>query len=338
MSETDHPHEMEPQAASGQNPEFLALSLEQTTGLTPHPHEEGSCYLRLDLPWDEFFYWMAEMGEVLTFATNGWGFTSRKRAFDGWHRVPGDTVWIESSTGSQLDTAMMAGVIAVEQNHGDSFSLSLHVIHRNGQGHFKLHLSHRSELSIFYDLLKRTAIEDPMPEPEPMSPAMMSEVDIPPVEELRANWCGSTRLMPTEVYAGGDQLARWVALSQLGEEYAEPMALGCLNHFFERLMTYQVPIHLDLYHPDHITSQPLKLERYRGCNCWWHLFGEKDQLHLRKVNGLRVWRANAKPGTGAADWLEIYHRPTRRLLAWMRPVDRAEHLASWHAALSGLPR
>lgn len=338
MSETDYPFDLEPQETPESDAEFVALSLEQTTGLEPHSFTEDTSYLQLDLPWDEFFYWVAELGEVLTFATNGWGFTSRKGAFVGWHRVPGDTVWVEATTGCQLDTAKMAGVIAVEHSHDDSFSLSLQVIHRNGQGHFKLHLTHHSELGVFYDIIRRAAVDAPMPEPEPMEQALLSDVEIPSTDELQANWNGATQLMPAEIYAGVGNLSRWAALSHLGVDYAEPMALGCLNHFFERLLTYQVPLQIDLYHPDHLISQPVQLDRYQGCNCWWHLFGSRDELHLRKVNGLRVWRANAKPGTGASDWLEVYHRPSRRLLAWIRPIERPDHIAGWHAALSGLPR
>ena len=334
MADAIPPHNSNTDSRPAADGAVPALGLEQLVDFAPHAGENGGRYVCLDMDWAEWFYWMEELGEVHCWSTNGWGYAGRLGRFAGWTRLPGGTVWINAADGAEIDTARLGAILAVEDSAGDTFSLSCQVVHRNGHGHLKLQLTHESDLELFYRLVTRTATADPAPAAE--ESASREPVSLPADALLRQLWPGSCRAMPAETYPGLEPLARWTVLNRLGADHALPFPMGRLGSFFDRLVALGAGVRLDLYHPDHRTALALTPTRARGCACWWHLHDGPTQCHLPKADGLRAWAVSREPGSGATDWIEIYHRPSRRLLAWLRPGDDPAQRARWDEALAGI--
>ncbi|MEM1058063.1 MAG: hypothetical protein AAGK14_02340 [Verrucomicrobiota bacterium] len=329
-----HARRSQPSDETNPNGRPCIRSLEQLATFPPQEDGDDRRYLRLEMDWTEWFYWMEAMGRVQICATNGWGVYSDQRPFSGWLRVPGQPHWIDPETGSEFHADQMGDIAVVEQSCATGFSLSCRVRHREGHEMLKLYLTHHSNLGMFEDMISQTAVPGKLREPNPAT--LPGPVKTPDVKALWRMWRGACRTMPTEQYAGLEPFARWNALSMVGEEFARPVAVGNLGGFFDQLAQARCGLQVTLYHPDHQTTVPLRLSQASGCSRWWHLFDGETKCHLQKDSGLRAWAVTEEPGTFNVDWIEIYHRPSRRLLAWLRPQEDPTDRVRWRRVAAGL--
>lgn len=300
------------------------------------PNEDGKNrrYAVLEMSWSEWFLWMEALGPVLSWSTNGWGMHSREEVFSGWSRVPGGDVWVNTSDGSELNTAMMETILAVEEISDQGFCLSCQVLHQNGHGHLKIVLSHESDLDVFYTMVAANAVETPAPQGIDFTPP--DPVAMPPVKDLRAQWFSAARLMPTETFGGWAPLARLAVLNHIGEDYAKILPTSLFALFLKQLTKYHCPINLSLHHPDHTLSKRLVGAKLKECGCFWHLLTKENHSHFPKSKDLEIWMVRNDPTRPECADIEIYHRPSRRLLAWIHSDANPLHAMHWRKALQEL--
>jgi len=330
MPNTSNPHS----SGHGPDPRPRARGLAPLVGF-PLLQDGKRRSVRLEMDWSEWFYWMGEMGPVQVTATNGWGVCCRQQRMADWCRVPGSPVWLDEYNGSEVHTDKLGALLAVEEDCRDGFCLGWQLLHRNGHEHFKINLLPQSNLQAYEEMVRQTAIPGPpLPVEEDALPG--HGVEMPKLSRLWRLWRGACRTMPSETFAGLEPLARWTALQHIGEEFARPMALTHFGTLLERLAGNACGLWLTLYHPDHQSSVRFRPDEVRNCGHWWHLFGDDAQCHLRKHSELRLVCVTEEPGTWTSDWIEIYHRPSRRLLAWLRPEEDPTGRVRWRRALAGL--
>lgn len=311
-----------------------AKGLDQILPFRPHCNERGQIFVRLASGWPETFYRLGELGPVLFWSTNGWGRLGRHTTVCGWHSIPDSTIWLHPQSGSCMDVSAMGNLIAAEQPCGSETMLSIQIMHRNGHGHLKCLLSHDSKLEAFYEWIGLHAIPDPLS--EPLHPTPARAAILPSNKELRKFWTSSFRSLPGETYAGFEPLARLAVIDRLGKEFATPIPRPSMTCLFENLVKYQCGVDFHLYHPDHTTAFSGILRSTNLCSCCRHLYGDHWECHLPTARDLCAYRTCPDIRHPENDWVEIYHRPSRRLLATIRtgpePVDRMH----WRKILDGL--
>jgi len=303
----------------------IAKGLERLVDFAPQDDGLGRKYVRLDISWAEFFYRMEEIGDCMVSSTNGWGRFKRHQSFSGWKRIPNETLWIQPKTRTELNTDQIGSIIVVEQDHGQEMMLSIQLIHRNGHGHVKMTLSCESDLAAYYDLVQRNATPGPMPQPERHVP-LEESAGVPSTKTLQALWPGACHSMPAETYPGCSSLARWVVLNRLGHKYAEQIENAHFEPLVEQWIKYQCEIQLTLFHSDHQINESIQAGHQCSCAAFWHLYGNDWQCFFPKAQGLKFMLVHARLEDPDETWVEVYHEPSRRLLAWIRPerdpIDR----------------
>ncbi len=310
----------------------IARGIESLVAFQPQPDGNGQSYVRLELGWAEFFYRLEEIGNGLVCSTNGWARFNQHQAFSDWKRIPGENTWIQLKTGTQLNTDQFGSIIVVEQDGENGMMLSIQLIHKNGHGHIKIVLSSESNLPAFYDLVRSAAVPGATPLPLRQS-SSAGNPEVPALKMLRSLWSGACHSMPDETYPGCGSLARWVALKYLDNRYVEQFEGAGYERLFEQWIKYQCQIRLTLFHPDHQITESICPASQCCCDSFWHLYGSHWQCHMPIHPGLRFMRVHADPYQPETAWIEIYHEPSRRLLAWIRPEADPIDRMHWNKSL-----
>ncbi|MEM1158875.1 MAG: hypothetical protein AAF649_07030 [Verrucomicrobiota bacterium] len=323
MNQEESSYPMRAQSDAFESP--IAKGLDRLVDFKPQDDGNGRYYVRLDISWAEFFYRMEEIGNCLICSTNGWARFRRHQSFSGWKRIPNENVWIQLETGTELNMDQIGSVIVVEQDSGNEMMLTIQLIHKNGHGHLKIILSSESSLPAYYDLVRSAAVSGPVP--EAMKPSCYDEpAAVPALKDLQALWPGACHSMPAETYPGCGSLARWVVLKNLDHHYAERFEHSCFEPLMKQWIKYQCGIRLTLFHSDHQINESFQPTNQCCCAAFWHIYGKQWQCHFPKSPDLGFMLVHARQDDPEETWIEIYHEPTRRLLAWIRPesdpIDR----------------
>ncbi|MEM6884348.1 MAG: hypothetical protein AAF571_04895 [Verrucomicrobiota bacterium] len=323
MNEEESPYPLRAQSDAFESP--IAKGLERLVDFEPQAGVKGQRYVRLDISWAEFFYRMEDIGNCLICSTNGWARFHRHQLFSGWKRIPGENIWIQPETGTELHTDQIGSIIVVEQDSGDEMMLSIQLIHKNGHGHIKIVLSCESSLAAYYDLVRSRAVSGELPDTV-KSCCKDKPVEVPSLSTMQALWSGACHSMPSETYPGCGSLARLAVLKRLDPTFVEPMSDSCLEPLIEQWIKYQCAVQLTLFHPDHQIHETVLPTEQCSCRSYWHFYGRQWQCHLPKSADLKFMLVHPKCDADGESWIEIYHEPTRRFLAWIRPdsdpIDR----------------